>query len=195
MAYLDPLASPRYNAFMPVTNTVLNIRPAGCPDIPALHALIESAYRGDSARLGWTHEADLLDGQRTDPESLTEIIDDSDQRILVALEGPDIIGCVQIARKANGKSYLGLLSVDPLRQATGLGKQLIAVAEHAAATYFGAHVIELTVIKQRSELIAYYNRRGYSATGEERPFPFGDERFGLPRTSELVFVVLAKSIA
>jgi predicted N-acetyltransferase YhbS len=180
---------------MPVKNSSLNIRPAGRPDIPALHALIESAYRGDSARQGWTHEADLLDGQRTDPESLTEIIDDPDQRILVALDGPDIIGCVQIARKENGKSYLGLLSVDPLRQATGLGKQLISAAEHAAATYFGAHVIELTVIKQRSELIAYYNRRGYSATGEERPFPFGDERFGLPRTSELVFVVLAKSIA
>ena len=180
---------------MPVKNSSLNIRPAGRPDIPALHALIESAYRGDSARLGWTHEADLLDGQRTDPEALTEIIDDPDQRILVALDGLDIIGCVQIARKENGKSYLGLLSVDPLRQATGLGKQLISAAEHAAATYFGAHVIELTVIKQRSELIAYYNRRGYSATGEERPFPFGDERFGLPRTSELVFVVLAKSIA
>jgi predicted N-acetyltransferase YhbS len=195
MAYLEPPASPRYNAFMPVKNSSLNIRPAGRPDIPALHALIESAYRGDSARLGWTHEADLLDGQRTDPEALTEIIDDPDQRILVALDGLDIIGCVQIARKENGKSYLGLLSVDPLRQATGLGKQLIAAAEHGAATYFGAHLIELTVIKQRSELIAYYNRRGYSATGEERPFPFGDERFGLPRTSELVFVVLAKSIA
>ena len=84
--------------------------------------------------------------------------------------------------------------MDPIRQATGLGKQLIAAAEHAAATYFGAHVIEMTVIKQRSELIAYYNRRGYSATGEERPFPLDDERFGLPRTSELVFVVLAKNI-
>jgi predicted N-acetyltransferase YhbS len=170
------------------------IRAATRADIPALHALIESAYRGDSARQGWTHEADLLDGQRTDPASLTEIIDDPDQRILMALDGSDIIGCVQIARKENGKSYLGLLSVDPRRQATGLGKQLIAAAEHAAATYFGAHLIELTAIKQRSELLAYYNRRGYSATGEERPFPFGDERFGLPRTSELVFVVLAKNI-
>ena len=179
---------------MPVTKTPPTIRPATRADIPTLHTLIESAYRGDSARQGWTHEADLLDGQRTDPASLTEIIDDPDQRILVALHGSDIIGCVQIARKENGKSYLGLLSVDPLRQATGLGKQLIAAAEHAAATYFGAQLIEMTVIKQRSELIAYYSRRGYSATGEERPFPLDDERFGLPRTSELVFVVLAKNI-
>ena len=179
---------------MTSTNRQPTIRPATRADIPALHTLIESAYRGDTARLGWTHEADLLDGQRTDPESLTEIIDDPDQRILVALDGPDIIGCVQIARPEHGKSYLGLLSVDPRRQATGVGKQLIAAAERAAATHFGAHAIEMTVIKQRSELIDYYGRRGYSPTGEERPFPHGDERFGLPRTSELVFVVLAKNI-
>ena len=177
-----------------LTKTPPTFRPATLADIPALHALVESAYRGDTARLGWTHEADLLDGQRTDPESLTEIIDDPDQQILVALDGSDIIGCVQIARKEHGTSYLGLLSVDPRRQATGLGKQLITAAERAAATHFGAHAIEMTVIKQRSELIDYYGRRGYSPTGEERPFPHGDERFGLPRTSELVFVVLAKNI-
>jgi predicted N-acetyltransferase YhbS len=179
---------------MTVTKNPPTIRPATRADIPALHALIESAYRGDSARQGWTHEADLLDGQRTDPASLAEIIDDTDQRILVALDGSDIIGCVQIARKENGKSYLGLLTVDPLRQASGLGKQLIAAAEHAAGTYFGALMIEMTVIKQRNELIDYYNRRGYSETGEERPFPLSDVRFGLPKTSELAFVVLAKNI-
>jgi predicted N-acetyltransferase YhbS len=179
---------------MPITKIPPTTRLATRTDIPSLHILIESAYRGDTARQGWTHEADLLDGQRTDLASLTEIIDDSDQRILVALDGSDIIGCVQVARKEHGKSYLGLLSVDPRRQATGLGKQLIAAAEHAAVTYFGAHVIEMTVIKQRSELIAYYQRRGYSPTGEERPFPLSDVRFGLPKTSELAFVVLAKNI-
>jgi predicted N-acetyltransferase YhbS len=170
------------------------IRAATRTDIPALHVLVESAYRGDSARRGWTHEADLLDGQRTDPVSLAEIIDDPDQRILVALDGSAIIGCVQIARKENGKAYLGLLSVNPLLQATGLGKQLIAAAEHDAATYFGASVMEMTVIGKRTELIDYYRRRGYLPTGEERPFPFGDERFGLPKTSELVFIVLARNI-
>lgn len=179
---------------MTSTNRQPTIRPATRADIPPLHTLIESAYRGDSARLGWTHEADLLDGQRTDPESLTEIIDDPDQQIVVALDGADIIGCVQIARKEHGTSYLGLLSVDPRRQATGLGKRLISAAEHAAATYFDAHTIEMTVIRQRTELIDYYHRRGYCETGEERPFPLTDERFGLPRTSELVFVVLAKRI-
>jgi predicted N-acetyltransferase YhbS len=179
---------------MPGTKTPPIFRPATLADIPALHALVESAYRGDSARLGWTHEADLLDGQRTDPESLTGIIDDPEQQNLLALDGSDIIGSVHIDRKDHGTSYLGLLSVDPRRQAIGLGKQLISAAERAAATHFGAHAIEMTVIKQRTELIDYYHRRGYSPTGEERPFPHGDVRFGLPKTSELVFVVLAKNI-
>jgi ribosomal protein S18 acetylase RimI-like enzyme len=179
---------------MPVTPTPPTIRPAARPDLPALHALIESAYRGDTARKGWTHEADLLDGQRTDIEMLGAVIDDPDQRILLAVDGATIIGCVEIARKEHGKAYLGLLSVDPLRQASGLGKHLIAAAEHAAATSFGAQLIEMTVIRQRSELIEYYERRGYSLTGEERPFPIGDERFGLPKTSDLAFVVLAKNI-
>jgi len=176
------------------TNSLPAIRSATRADIPALHALIESAYRGDSARQGWTHEADLLDGQRTDPAALTEIIDDQDQRILIALDGSDIIGCVQIANKTNRMTYLGLLSVDPRRQTNGLGRILIAAAEHAAVTYFDADTIEMTVIKQRHELIDYYQRRGYSPTGKERPFPIGDERFGLPKTLDLVFVVLSKRL-
>lgn len=184
---------------MTITKRLPRIRPAAPADIPALHALIESAYRGDSARQGWTHEADLLGGQRTDLAMLGAIVDDPDQRILVAVGeavdgADDIIGCVQIARREDGKSYLGLLSVDPLRQATGLGKRLITAAEHAAATCFGTRVIEMTVIRQRSELVDYYLRRGYSLTGEERPFPLSDARFGLPKTLELTFVVLAKTI-
>lgn len=179
---------------MAISQSAPTIRPAARPDLPAVHALIESAYRGDSARQGWTHEADLLGGQRTDLAMLGTIINDPDQRILVAVEGAVVIGCVQIARKEHGKSYLGLLSVDPLRQTSGLGRQLITAAEDAAAACFGAQVIEMTVIRQRSELIGYYLRRGYSLTGEERPFPIGDARFGLPKTSELAFVVLTKNI-
>lgn len=170
------------------------IRAAARADLAALHSLIESAYRGDSARQGWTHEADLLGGQRTDLAMLGTILDDPDQRILVAVDGANIIGCVHIAATPGGRAHLGLLSVAPLRQSNGIGKQLLNAAEHAAATCFGAHAIEMNVIKQRSELIAYYLRRGYSLTGEERPFPLSDARFGLPRSVELAFVVLAREI-
>lgn len=172
----------------------LNVRPAASADIGALHALIEGAYRGDSARRGWTHEADLLDGQRTDRQALAEILADPDQRILLAFDGDALVGCVQVSRAGEGRGYLGMLSVDPARQASGLGRRLIAEAEAAAATVFGARSIEMTVIRQRTELIAYYERRGYERTGEQRPFPSDNPRFGLPQTRALVFDVLVKAL-
>ena len=161
-------------------------------DIPALHRLIESAYRGDSAKRGWTHEADLLGGQRTDPDKLAEVIADDQHHLLVAEQDGAIIGCVDVMQVRDGVCYLGLLTVDPTLQANGLGRQLIAAAEGAAVEHFGAGRMEMTVIKQREELIAYYVRRGYVLTGETRPFPMADARFGLPKTRELEFVVLEK---
>jgi N-acetylglutamate synthase-like GNAT family acetyltransferase len=173
---------------------MIDIRPAALADVPALHSLVERAYRGDSARKGWTHEADLLGGQRTDVEALSAIIVDPAQRILIAISAGNVIGCVQISQKDANIAYLGLLSVDPDAQAGGLGKALIVEAEHIARTVFAASIIEMTVIQRRSELIAYYERRGYALTGETRPFPLDDERFGLPVTRDLSFVVLAKRL-
>lgn len=172
----------------------MDIRFATGADLPALHALVHRAYRGDSARRGWTHEADLLDGQRTDPAALADMLADPEQRILVAEDTGVLTGCVAIARVAGGKAYLGMLSVEPERQAGGLGRALMAAAEAAAASEFGATAVEMTVIRQRAELIAWYERRGYALTGETRPFPLDDERFGLPRRRDLVFVVLEKRL-
>ena len=172
----------------------MDIRPATLADISGLHRLVERAYRGDSARKGWTHEADLLGGQRTDVEALSDIIADPAQRILLAIRADGLVGCVQVSQKNADTAYLGLLSVDPNVQAGGLGKALIDAAERAAQIEFSASKMEMTVIRQRSELIAYYERRGYALTGEERPFPHDDERFGVPVTHELSFVVLAKCL-
>ncbi|CAA9518065.1 MAG: hypothetical protein AVDCRST_MAG91-2031 [uncultured Sphingomonadaceae bacterium] len=170
------------------------IRVAIRADVGGLHSLVERAYRGDEARRGWTHEADLLGGQRTDAEALRAIVDDPDQRILIATDAGAVVGCVQLSAKGAGLCYLGLLSVDPSRQAAGLGKRLLDVAERYARDQLEARTMEMTVIKQRGELVRYYQRRGYALTGEERPFPLDDPRFGLPRTRELVFVVMAKEI-
>lgn len=172
----------------------VTMRSAGTGDIPALHALVERAYRGDTARGGWTHEADLLGGQRTDPAALEAILADPRQRILLAIGNDLPIGCVQISAIGGGSAYLGLLTVDPPRQAGGLGARLISAAERHAVAAFDARAMEMTVIRQRAELIAYYERRGYMQTGEERPFPLDDPRFGLPRTRELSFVVLVKPL-
>lgn len=169
-------------------------RPAGLDDVEALHALVTRAYRGDAARLGWTHEADLLDGQRTDAESLSEVIADPSKVILMAHHGGVLIGCVMLTQQDDGSAYLGMLSVDPVRQASGLGRLLLAAAETEAAARYGADRIEMTVIRQRPELIAWYERRGYVLTGATADFPLDDERFGLPKRRDLQFVVLSKPI-
>ena len=104
------------------------------------------------------------------------------------------IGCVGLTNKGDGLVYLGFLTVDPDCQAAGLGRALLAEAERVAVARFGATVIEMTVIVQRAELIAYYERRGYGMTGERRPFPYGNGRFGLPVTGDLEFVVLTKGV-
>jgi GNAT superfamily N-acetyltransferase len=171
-----------------------HIRAATRADIPALLDLIHSAYRGERARGGWTHEADLLEGQRTDSEALTAIIGDPRQRILLAKDSDGLAGCVQISDKGDGSAYLGLLSIAPERQAQGLGRVLIEAGEEHARREFGARTMEMTVIRQREELVAYYERRGYVRTGEERPFPLDDPRFGIPKRRDLSFVVLTKQL-
>lgn len=152
--------------------TELTIRPATAADLTRLHPVIERAYRGESAKAGWTHEADLIvEGERTDPETLAGIVADPHSRLLMVLKGDTPIGCVHVANRGNGLAYLGLLCVDPTLQAAGLGRQLVAAAEAAARDTFGCDTMEMTVIDKRTELIAWYERRGYANTGERRPFP------------------------
>lgn len=171
----------------------MTIEPANDSDLEALHALIHRAYRGESAKAGWTHEADLLDGQRTDMAALTGMMASECDTLLVARDGDALAGCIAVTIKEGGLAYIGMVTVDPDRQAGGLGRQLLAAAE-ASARGQRAHVAEMTVISQRRELIAWYERRGYRLTGESRPFPMTDPRFGLPRRDDLEFVVLAKSL-
>lgn len=176
---------------------MLRFRAATAADIPAAHALIESAYRGESARRGWTHEADLLDGQRTDVDALAEMIADPQQTLLLAEDDDALVGCVLVIDKGKRDgahvSYLGMLTVRPDLQAAGLGKRLLSAAEQHARS-FGATWMEMTVINGRRELIAWYARRGYRDTGREAPFPVDDRRFGIPKTDDLAFAVLAKRL-
>lgn len=172
----------------------VTFRSAVVADIPALHALVESAYRGESAKAGWTHEADLLGGQRTDADALADIIADPAQHLILAEAGGALVGCVCVTEKAGGAlGYLGLLTVRPALQGGGLGRALVAEAERVARG-FGAGAMEMTVIVQRAELVAWYVRLGYADTGERRAFPLDDVRFGLPKRRDLEFVVLAKGL-
>jgi GNAT superfamily N-acetyltransferase len=150
--------------------TSLAVRSANVGDLPALQPLIQRAYRGDDARAGWTHEADLLDGERIGVAELEAMIADPAERLLVGFDDDRMIGCVRVANSGGGLAYLGLLCVDPLLQAGGYGKQLIAAAEATARGEFEANRIEMTVIDRRAELIAFYERRGYAQVGT-RDFP------------------------
>lgn len=168
------------------------IRPAGAADIAAIRSLVDGAYRGEGARRGWTHEADLLSGQRIDEPMLEGMLGDPRQTLLVAEEEGRLVGCVCVARQ-EGYAYLGLLTVAPSLQGQGLGRRLAAAAE-AEARAGGIDVVRMTVIHQRTELIAWYGRLGYRDTGRTEPFPADDRRFGMPLRDNLDFVVLEKRI-
>jgi ribosomal protein S18 acetylase RimI-like enzyme len=158
---------------------------------PALNKLVNSAYRGDSSKQGWTTEADLLDGTRIDEAALSDLIQKPDTTILTYKEGNSLLGCVEL-RKDGAKLYLGMLSVQPNTQGKGIGKKLLAAAEVHAHEQ-GCTKIYMTVISVRQELIDWYIRHGYQLTGERKPFIVPDSRWGLPK-QQLEFVVLEKLI-
>ena len=168
----------------------MNIRQATKQDIPALNKLVNSAYRGDSSKKGWTTEADLLDGIRTNEESLTEMINRSNAVILLAEEKGDVKGCVYLEEQ-NDALYLGMLTVNPELQGQGIGAQLMNAAEQRAIG-IGCKKIKMTVITLRKELIAYYQRKGYSDIGERKPFPT-DPKFGIAK-QPLEFMVMEKRV-
>jgi GNAT superfamily N-acetyltransferase len=203
------LVDPRASLIPPSIHT------AKASDAEELAALVNSAYRGESSRAGWTTEADLVGGTRTDaaqlreemklPNGRFEILRDGEGKLLACVflvrEAPDTLGRAEgIMRNAgvSGASleapvcYLGMLTVRPAEQAGGVGKRFLAHAEKVARDW-GCARIRMTVIDRRPELIAYYERRGYTRTGIVVPFHFDDPRFGLPKV-ELNMVELAKSI-
>ena len=183
---MDSGSARRYLGRMPT-------RAATAGDVSALHALIEGAYRGESARGGWTHEADLLEGPRTDPTQLAAFLADPAATILIAEDARGLAGCVLVVDRG-GCGYLGLLSVRPDAQTAGLGRALIAAAEDYARDVLGQVRIEMTVIRQRPELIAYYQRRGYALTGRTEPFPYAHQGFNAAIRDDLVLEVLAKAL-
>ena len=167
------------------------ILPAKLEDAATLSDLVNSAYRGDSSRQGWTTEADLLDGTRTDTSAVEEIIRRPGTMVLKYLEGGKILGCVELNRTGD-KLYLGMLTVQPGLQGKGIGKELLNAAEQEALKQH-CHAIFMTVISIRHELIAWYIRHGYQDTGKRRPFKVPDPHWGIPKV-KLEFAVLEKPL-
>lgn len=169
-------------------------RTADDRDVDALVALVERAYRGEPSREGWCTEADLIDGQRVDADMVRAVLADPDAAVLV-LHGDDApLGCCELRRIDDGRATLGMFAVDPVQQAGGVGRRVLAEAERYVVDRWGVRHLELTVIDVRTSLIEWYERRGYERTGEHRPFPYGDERYGRPRVEGLRFAVLEKHL-
>ena len=166
-------------------------------DVASVVALVESAYRGAESRTGWTSEAELLAGQRTDAAMLVALLAEPGAHVLLAEEAGVLQACCELREPAapGGVAYFGMFAVRPSLQTGGYGRIVLAEAERIAAAEFGAATLEMTVIKQRGSLIAWYERRGYRRTGEMKPFPYGDERFGIPKIDDLEFATLAKALA
>lgn len=167
---------------------------ATAADVADVVALVESAFRGQSSRAGWTTEADLLDGRRTGADEIGEILANPAQALLIERSTDGTLAASVTLRRAGEVAWLGMLSVKPTLQGGGRGRRVLEAAERWAQARWGVAAIRMTVIVQRSELIAWYERRGYRLTGETAPFYYGDARFGLPKRDDLSFVVMEKAL-
>lgn len=146
------------------------VRLAGASDVPDLVALVESAYRGEESRRGWTTEADLLTGRRTDTDEVAGLVGGEQSLVLVAQLGGALVGCCAVQRRSRTEGYFGMFAVRPRRQGAGIGHLLLDRAEQVCVDRWGLRQLRMLVLRPRTELIEWYRRRGYELTGETVPF-------------------------
>jgi ribosomal protein S18 acetylase RimI-like enzyme len=180
----------------------LRRRLAIAADAPALVELIRAAYRGTASYERWTSEEHLVRGTRTDERAVLAAIDSAGSAMLLVEgqgqgqghgDGRGPVACCRVADRGDGLAYFGMFAVDPARQGAGTGRQVVRWAELAASELFGAREIELEVLAQQELLRAWYERLGYAATGEIRPFP-ADPVFAVPMRDDLSLVVLSRRL-
>lgn len=172
----------------------LSPRPATGSDADAVASLVHAAYRSEESRTGWTTEADLVGGQRIDAAMVRELVASPTGVVLVGDgEAGALLSCCYLERR-DDVAYLGLFAVRPGHQGQGTGRAMLTAAEAHVRGSWGSRALELSVINHRHELIAWYERCGFARTGVEHDFPYGDERFGLPRRDDIVFVEMVKPL-
>lgn len=159
-------------------------------DVSELKTLVNSSYRGESSKKGWTTEANILEGIRIDENELINLIDDLKSNVFKYVEDNKILGCVLLVEKENNL-YLGMLCVNPELQNSGIGKKILFFANKYAVDK-GLPKIVMTVISSRIELINWYNRHGYLDNGKREPFPENHSE-DVISGKKLEFVVLEKN--
>ncbi|MEI8572344.1 GNAT family N-acetyltransferase [Methylomonas sp. LW13] len=161
-------------------------------DAEQLAEFINAAYRGESSRQGWTTEADLLDGRRTDAADILDLIAGAGSMILQCRRQGDLLGSVHL-QKVDQQVHIGMLAVAPAMQGLGIGKRLLAAAEAEAVQTWGVNHLVMAVIPCRTELMAFYERRGYRRTGISKAFPINPEMW-TPKVADLSLELLEKCL-
>ena len=170
------------------------LRPAKPEEFAVIVELVNQAYRGGAEGAGWTEESSLLGGDRTSLAQLrADLAETPGAELLVLAEGGALVACVWLEPATQGCWYLGMLSVSPNLQDRQLGRTLIDQCA-ARVKAKGGRTLRITVLNLRDPLLAWYERRGFIRTGKVEPFPYGDEKFGQPRSDDLAFIVLEKPV-
>jgi ribosomal protein S18 acetylase RimI-like enzyme len=167
-------------------------RNARSADVPHIVALVNSAYRGESSRAGWTTEAELLDGVRTHDEEIASLISTPRSLILIGVVGEEIIASMHL-QLVSDAAFLGMFAVKPTGQAAGVGKAMMAEAETVVKREWTAKKILMDVISVRTELIAFYERRGYVRTGKLNDFPVSKDLW-TPKANDLMLARMEKNL-
>jgi len=175
-----------------VKSMSLSFRRASREDAKAITVLVNSGYRGEISKQGWTTEADLLEGTRTDTNEVLELVAASNSIIYLCERSAQLVGSLHLKR-LGAQAHLGMLVIKPDLQGAGLGKQFLFAAEQFASQEWGVSKITMKVITLRTELIAFYERRGYTRTGNVEPFCF-EGSGSAPKVEGLLFEYLEKSL-
>ena len=178
-------------------DAIPNLTVATDADVGAVVTLINLAFRGrgDGTGAGWSNEEEYIDGTRITEDLLREDMAAKPHARLLLWRRADgaLLGCVWLEPEHEGVWYLGMLAIPPRNQKAGLGRKMLEAAEDWAKQQ-GATEIKMSVVHLRTALIEWYKRRGYGLTAETKAFPYGDDRFGIPRRDDLYFVVLRKRL-
>jgi len=174
----------------------LSFRLAAVADAAEIAALVNTSYRGETSRQGWTTEADLLDGLRVNAGDVQRLIQPEQgaiaSAILLCIIGGEIVATVCLEKIADA-AHIGMFAVNPAMQGYGIGKQLLAYAESYARQHWAVNRFLMHVINVRHELIAFYERRGYRRTGVLEPFPVNPDMWQ-PKLAALQLETLEKNV-
>jgi ribosomal protein S18 acetylase RimI-like enzyme len=174
---------------------VMNIdeyRIATAKDVSELVSLINTAYRPNGAEAGWTHESELIEGERINSQQLAELLEREGSTVLLGLSKAEIVACVNVNEEA-GASYIAMLTVKPSYQNLGLGKEMLELAEEYAENQYESSEVNVFVISERRELFDFYLRRGYEPTQVSSDYP-ANAGVGNPKISGLKLVLLTKQL-